>query len=215
MGSKWSAIRPAGSSILGTTPLAIFLGAGVNTAGRSSTLVMLLNRTDQFFEVRAQRFGITPESLADNFSLRVEDELSVGRAAKSYFDVIFHRVADPRNLRTKSLFGNRNVFEAFFEIEGRDVVVDLGVFYGFVNVKELNFVAVVAVHGFQTGNISKKRRSGQAPEIDDGVLSTQVGEIEFRSVFVKCDQIVNGVTHDGLAAGKSFIELVGKFLWFS
>ena len=63
------------------------------------------------------------------------------------------------------------MLEALFQIESCNEVIHFGVFNGFVYVKDLDFVGVVTVNGFQTGNISKERRSGKAPEINNRVLT--------------------------------------------
>lgn len=84
------------------------------------------------------------------------------------------------------------MLQSFFNTERADKVVDFRVLDSFVDVVKLNiFVAIVTKYGFQTGNITKERRSGQAPEIEDGVFSFQRFKVQLIAKLIKCDQFSN------------------------
>ena len=106
--------------------------------------------------------------------------------------VVVHRIAEPRNFRIESFFGDSYVLQTFFDTEGFDKPVDSRMLNRFVNVVEINFIAVVAVHSFQPGSICKKRRSGQTPEHNDNMFAAKVLEVHFFAVFIERDQAVDG-----------------------
>ena len=55
----------------------------------------------------------------------------------------------------------------------------------FVNVVELDVVSVVAVHSLQTGDVSKERWSGQAPEHNHRVLSASRTQLQFLALAIE------------------------------
>ena len=73
------------------------------------------------------------------------------------------------------------MLQSFFDRERFNEPVDSRVFDAFVEVKKISFVVVVLIQSFQTGSISKKRRSGQATENEDDMFASKVVEADFVS----------------------------------
>ena len=101
------------------------------------------------------------------------------------FQVVVHVVTNPRNPGTESPFCFINMHHSFLDTERCDVSVVFGVSECLVDVIELHTLGlIVALDCLQTGDITKKRWSGEATKYQNGVTATQTCRRKITALFV-------------------------------
>ena len=90
------------------------------------------------------------------------------------FQLVGHRIRDPRNTRPELSLSLCHVHEPFFERVGVDVVVELWMSELFVQVIELDTLwRVVAFDRLHPGDVGEEWRSSETAEYEHRVATTQ------------------------------------------
>ena len=77
----------------------------------------------------------------------------------------------------------------------------------FVNVEEIHpFGRIIPIDGLQTGDVSKKRRSSEAAEDDDRIVSLKAVQSEGFAVFVDAGNVGQGITNLEAGLGETPVK---------
>ena len=143
------------------------------------------DRTDKALQIGSQFLRSTPLSGYDNLAIGVDDEFGVWSITQGMFQAVVHVVTNPRNLGTEGPFCFVNMHQPFLDIERCDVSVVFGMSECLVDVIELHTLGlIVALDCLQTGDISKKRWSGQAAKHQHCVTAPQACGREITTLLI-------------------------------
>lgn len=120
-----------------------------------------LDGTHELFQISPELFRRTPVAQANDFAVRVENELGIVEPSQLILQFVFHVVGQPWNRDTSEHpFGFADVQQPLVHRDWIDVAVVFWMRQCFVDEVECNaFRRVVSVDGLQTGDIAKKRWS--------------------------------------------------------